>query len=95
MSEAEGASEASSPEQANELALRANKRTDERVAQYLRLYSCLFQTTVPWFKHDEGSARCCGSFNSKCFVDTSHEGLFIPPFVHRVEILGKKTFPRL
>ena len=39
MSTAEGASEASSPEQANE-------QTDERVAQYLRLYSCLFQTTV-------------------------------------------------
>ena len=27
--------------------MRANERTDERVAQYLRLYSCLFQTTVP------------------------------------------------
>ena len=26
--------------------MRANERTDERVAQYLRLYSCLFQTTV-------------------------------------------------
>ena len=24
------------------------ERTDERVAQYLRLYSCLFQTTVGW-----------------------------------------------
>ena len=47
-SAAEGASEASSPEQANEWAVRANERTDERVAQYLRLYSCLFQTTVPW-----------------------------------------------
>ena len=27
--------------------MRANERTDERVAQYLRLYFCLFQTTVP------------------------------------------------
>ena len=27
---------------------RVNERTDERVAQYLRLYSCLFQTTVVW-----------------------------------------------
>ena len=27
--------------------MRANERTDERVAQYFRLYSCLFQTTVP------------------------------------------------
>ena len=26
--------------------MRANERTDERVAQYLRLYSCLFQTSV-------------------------------------------------
>ena len=26
--------------------MRANERTDERVAQYFRLYSCLFQTTV-------------------------------------------------
>ena len=26
--------------------MRANERTDERVAQYLRLDSCLFQTTV-------------------------------------------------
>ena len=27
--------------------MRANERTDERVAQHLRLDSCLFQTTVP------------------------------------------------
>ena len=46
MSAAEGASEASSPEQAK--VVRANERTDERVAQYLHLYSCLFQTTVQW-----------------------------------------------
>ena len=26
--------------------MRANELTDEQVAQYLRLYSCLFQTTV-------------------------------------------------
>ena len=36
-------------EQANEWAVRANERTDEWVAQYLRLDSCLFQTTVQWF----------------------------------------------
>ena len=40
MSAAEGASEASSPEQANE-------RTYERVAQYFSLYSWLFWPTVP------------------------------------------------
>ena len=40
------ASEASSPEQVNEWVVRANEQTDERVAQYLHLYSCLFQTTV-------------------------------------------------
>ena len=28
--------------------MRANERMDERVALYLRLYSCLFQTTVHW-----------------------------------------------
>ena len=46
MSAVEGASEASSPEQANERTVQANERTDERVAQYLGLYSGLFQTTV-------------------------------------------------
>ena len=35
-------------ERANEWAVRAKERTDERVAQHLRLYSCLFQTTVQW-----------------------------------------------
>ena len=45
-SAAEGTSTASSPEQANEWAVRANEQTDEQVTQYLRLYSCLFQTTV-------------------------------------------------
>ena len=44
MSAAEGASEASSPEQANEWAVRANDRTDERVAQYFSLYFWLFWT---------------------------------------------------
>ena len=41
-------SEASSAEQANKWAVRANEQTDERVAQYLRFGSFLFQTTVPW-----------------------------------------------
>ena len=36
VSTAERASEASSAEQANEWAVQANKRTDKRVAQYLR-----------------------------------------------------------
>ena len=46
MNSAESASEASSVKQANELAMRVNEGTDKRVAQHLRLYSCLFQTTV-------------------------------------------------
>ena len=46
MSAAEGASEASSPEQANARAVRANEQTDERVAQYYSLYSWLFSTKV-------------------------------------------------
>ena len=44
--QSEQASEASSPEQANKWAVRANERTAERVAKYLRLDSCLFETTV-------------------------------------------------
>ena len=54
MSAAEGASEASSPEQANELAVRANERTDERVAQYFSLYSWLFWPTVRQLTADGG-----------------------------------------
>ena len=46
VSAAEGTSKASSPEQANEWVVRANEQTDERMAQYLCLGSCLFQTTV-------------------------------------------------
>ena len=46
MSAAERARESSSPKQANEQAMRANEQTDERVAQYLRLDSWLFRTTV-------------------------------------------------
>ena len=46
VSAAECASEASSAEQATEWAVRANKRTDERVAQYSNLYSWLFWPTV-------------------------------------------------
>ena len=48
VSVAEGASKASSPEQANKGVVQANELMDERVAQYLRLDSCLFQTTVSW-----------------------------------------------
>ena len=48
VSAAEGAREASSPEQVNEWAVWGNEQTDARVAQYLGLYSCLFQTTVRW-----------------------------------------------
>ena len=50
MSAAEGASEGSSPEQANECAIRANERTDEQVAQLCSLYSWLFWPTVRWGK---------------------------------------------
>ena len=58
VSAAEGASEASSPEQANEWAVRANEQTDERVAQYLLLFSCLFHTTVRQMVHDgEGEVQ--------------------------------------
>ena len=33
--------------------MRANERTDERVAQYLRLHSCLFQTTLQGSEDDQ------------------------------------------
>ena len=46
MSAAERASKASSAEQANEGAVRANKRMDEHVAQYLRPNSWVFCPTV-------------------------------------------------
>ena len=42
----EGASEASSPEQAKEWAVRANERTDERVAEYFSLFSWLYWPTM-------------------------------------------------
>ena len=45
VSAAEGVSEASIPEQANEWAVRANERTDEWVAQYSNLFSWLFWPT--------------------------------------------------
>ena len=37
--------------------MRANERTDERVAQYLRPYSCLFQTTVSCSQTHEESEK--------------------------------------
>ena len=40
----------------SEWAVRVNERTDERVAQYLRLDSCLFQTTVQRQLLGEGKA---------------------------------------
>ena len=39
--------------------MRVNERTDERVAQYLRLYSCLFQTTVQREQEEEEQAAIC------------------------------------
>ena len=35
----------------NEQCKHMEKQTDERMAQYLRLYSCLFQTTVLCFSY--------------------------------------------
>ena len=43
---AEGASEASGPEQVNKWAVQANEQTDEQVAQYLNLYFWLFWPTL-------------------------------------------------
>ena len=59
MSAAERASKASSAEPANEGEVQANGQTDERVAQYLRLYSCLFQTTV--HHRHSGGKHCWGA----------------------------------
>ena len=49
VSAAERVSEATGVEQTNKWSVQVNERTDERVAQYLRLGSCLFQTTVQCF----------------------------------------------
>ena len=56
MSTAERASQARRLEPANEWAVPANEQTDERLAQYLRPYSSLFQTTVDRggiYNHDD------------------------------------------
>ena len=50
MSAVERASEASSAEQANELAVQANEQTDERVAQYPDFW--LFCPNVQRFSED-------------------------------------------
>ena len=70
MSAAEGASEASSPEQANEKALRANDRTDERVAQYFSLYFWLFSTIVRQFLVTRLYRSPCWSV--RLYVNMSH-----------------------
>ena len=44
----------------NKWVVEANERTDERVAQYLRLYSCSFHTTVQWacFQVRHNGTKC-------------------------------------
>ena len=75
----EGVSEVS--ERANEWAVRANERTDERVAQYLRLDSCLFQTTVEYLEEEDNWWGWC---QGKAGGDSGRKGgrsgtyLFIP-----------------
>ena len=73
MSAAERASEASSEEQANEYAARANKQTDERVLEYLRRDSwtvvrchlrlsgdcCLFQSPLSIWRRRRRRRPCC------------------------------------
>ena len=63
----EGASEASSLEQANESAVRANERTDERVAQYYSLYSWLLSTIVKWHSYIFPIVFCSNSFQKYHF----------------------------
>ena len=53
MSAEERASKASRKEQANEWAVQANERMDERVAQCLSIDPWLFQTTVWWWWEEE------------------------------------------
>ena len=47
----------------SEVSERASERTDERVAQYLRLDSCLFQTTVGWRQMKLNLLPCLFSTN--------------------------------
>ena len=56
VSAAEGASEVSSAEQSNEWAVRANKQTDDQVAQYYSLYSWLLSTIVTWLIVNNGTS---------------------------------------
>ena len=67
VSAAKGASEASSPEQANEWAVRANERTDKRVAQYYSLYSWLLSTIVKWHSYIFPMVFCSNSFQKYHF----------------------------
>ena len=63
MSGAERASKASRVEPANERAVRANKRTDERVAEYLRLDFWLFWLIVSgWDEEEEGNQSIMRAF---------------------------------
>ena len=75
VSAAEGASEASSPEQANEWAVRANERTDERVAQYLRPNFWLIWTIVRWRGEREIGRRGEQSFRFDWIRGVSWRGL--------------------
>ena len=91
MSAAEGASEASSPEQANEWAVRANEQMDERVAQYLRLNSCLFQTTEQRLNQttendknrDRGPPWLCNSQDWKMEEEEFQKDILIREFAHK------------
>ena len=62
----EGVSEVS------EWAVRANERTDERVAQYLRLHSCLFQTTVRRFPARPGVVVSCTTAYTRRWWNRKH-----------------------
>ena len=61
-------SKVSSAEQANEWAVRANERTDERVTQYLRPESWLFCPIV-WWSWWDCHPCCCTAFYLLSLLD--------------------------
>ena len=71
MSAAEGASEASSLEQAYKWAVWANERTDERVAHYFILYSWLFWPTLQCVLNISCDTIC---FEKKKYWPNVHHG---------------------
>ena len=91
----------------SKLAVLANERTDERVAQYLRLDSCLFQTIVQWsdeastLSRDTKAALGCWGQHYWLYINLSsiysitarrQDPIWKKNKLSRTKILGNKIF---